>query len=472
MRPQPVKPSVPTPERKPSLAGSPPIYAQALPHSAPIHPPARQGSPPISETWNAQFDSPPRHSGPQFGEMRQGMPENYENAWDKPLGHQQRQSEDWNAAGSYPTIPDVVKEDKWYAGAADGKPDYSKVETVFPWEKKQRQPPSRHFPASDPPPPRSDPAPMLRLQLPSPPAPENVRLPLSTATSPSAGQQRPMSFHQAMAQYTNAWDIPSIQNYASRLAGPKERKALAKGMQTPALERENPLGVLLAESDSKQKNKNLAPGTGRTHTKRSRRSPESSPPEARSEGSRDGDDEETTSGSDRGDEEERYPIVRRAGGPGGRPGHSRAGSKMSSSGTSPIITPGQELGPSGGRQYTGRSVQTDPVPMQDRVVQTSPKQVLSDLATAGKGRGPSSWKPPATGQGDASQTDSPVTARPKPVRQSSEETITSATYRSPRNQPRPLRDEDRSTSSSSNEAKPRATARIFDPSTSIDVSAN
>ena len=479
MRPQPVKPSIPTPERKPSLAGSPPIYAQSLPHSAPIHPPARQGSPPISDTWNAQFDSPPRRSGPEFGEMRQGMPENYENAWDKPLGHQQQQSEDWNIAGSYPIIPDVVKEDKWYAGAADGKPDYSKVETVFPWEKKQRQPPSRHFPASDPPPPRSETVPVLRLQLPSPPAPEDIRLPLSTATSPFGQHKKPVSFQQAMAQYTNAWDIPSIQNYATRLAGPKERKALAKGMQTPALERENAQGILLAEPEPKQKSKNPAPS--RPHAKRNRRSSESNPAEARSEGSRDGDDEETTSGSENDDDEERYPIIRRGGGTGTRPSHSRTGSKLSSSGTSPMPSPGQDTGSSGSagsKQYTGRSVQTDPVPMQDQVVQTSPQQRMAHLAAANKGTGPSSWKfgAKAVGQisqGTASQTDSTVsTVRPKPVRQSSEETITSATYNSPRNQSQPrIPDEDRSTSSSSNEAKPRATSRIFDPSTSIDVSS-
>jgi hypothetical protein len=483
MRPLPARPSVPTPERKPSLAGSPPIYAQALPHTAPVHPPARQGSPPIPETWNAQFDSPPRRSGPQYGEMRQGMPENYVNVWDKPLGHQKQRTEDWNVAGSYPTIPDVVKEDKWYAGAADGKPDYSKVETVFPWEKEERQPPSRHFPASDPPPPRANPLPELRLHLPSPPAPQDIRLPLSTAASPTGPQQhrKQMSFHQAMAQYTNAWDIPSIQNYASRLGGPKERKALAKGMQTPALERENMQGILLAEPESKQRNnKHLVPARPHSHAKRGKRSADSTPPETRSEGSRDGDDEETTSGSDK-DEEERYPIVRRgAGGSSTRPGHSRTASKMSSTGGSPISTPGQETGPrsagnGGGKHYTVRSVQTDPVPMQDRVVQTSPEQRMADLATAKRTAGPSSYKFGAVGadhvsQGTASQTDTGLGGlRRKPVRQSSEETITSATYNSPKNNAQ-TRVPNGSASSSSNEARPKPTSRIFDPSTSIDVS--
>jgi len=465
MRPQPIKPSVPSPDRGPSLAGSPPIYAQSLPHHAPVHPPARQGSPPIPDTWNAQYDSPPRRSGPEYGEMRGGMPEIYENAWDKPLGHQQRQSEDWNVAGSYPHIPDVVKEDKWYAGAADGKPDYSKVETVFPWEQKQRQPPSRHFPASDPPPPQAAATPVLRLQLPSPPAPEDIRLPPSTATSPFTGQNaRPVSFHQAMAQYTNAWDIPSIQNYASRLAGPRERKALAKGMQTPALERENPLGVLLAGTDDRQQ-KGKSPPT-RPVSKRNRRSNEAATTEARSEGSRDGDDEETTSGSDGEQEEERYPIVRRG---TGRPAHSRTGSKLSSTGTSPAAySPdlGQKSGP---KQYTARSVQTDPVPMQDQVVQTPPEERAASIPSTAGATGPSSWK---SGKGDTSPrvASSDIPLRPKHVRQSSEETVTHASYNSPRTNTTRLPGEDSTSSSPSSDSRPKPTSRIFDPSTSIDVS--
>jgi glycogenin glucosyltransferase len=443
MRPQPIRPASNTPEAQPSLATSPPIYAQEFGNTAPVHPPSRQGSPPISDTWNAQYNSPPRQSGPQYGEMRGGMPENYENAWDKPLGHQ-KQVDAWNAVEEYPTIPNVVKEDRWYAGAADGKPDYNKVSTVFPWENKERAPPARHFPASDPPPPKSANVPALRIQLPSPPVLEELASNKSMM-SPFGHGKKPMTFNQAMSGYTNAWDIPSIQQYAHRLAGPKERKALAKGMQTPALERENAQGILLSEQhDGKQKSK-------RPFGKRSRRQSTTDNAEATSEGSRDGDDEETTSSSE--DEDEgRHPIIRRgAAGSSGSKSHSRTTSKVSAAVTHGS-NPGSPLSPVGSKQYQTRSVQTESPSMQDQVVQfPSPENELTPLA-----------KHTVIALANS--------ARPSAVRMSSEETVTSATYSSPgANIKTPSGGEEGQSAESSTKARP--TQRVFDPATSIDVSS-
>lgn len=91
MRPKPVKPESPERTPAPALAASPPVYAQALPAAEPVHPPNQQGSPPLA-AWDAQTSAPPLTLGP---EMRGGMNQFYENAWDR---QDKEEKHDWNAA--------------------------------------------------------------------------------------------------------------------------------------------------------------------------------------------------------------------------------------------------------------------------------------------------------------------------------------------------------------------------------------
>lgn len=444
MRPRPVKPRQPSPDPQPSLAAS----TQNLPDPTPVPIPNQQGSPPLTDTWNAQHHAPPRRSGPEFGEMRDGMPANYQNAWDKPLGHQKHEH-DWDANEAYPSIPEVVKQDNWYAGAASGTPDYSKVETVFPWELK-RHAPSRHFPASDPPPPRpsshhSEP-PALRLQLPSPPLGQ-------PSSSPPAGHQRHESFSQSMAHYSNAWDIPSIQKYADHLVGVKDRRAAMMSLQTPKAspEMRNPLEQSGGLSRSPYSKRNRRESLG-----------------DRSDGSRDGDDEETTS------DDERHAARE---GPSRRSHHARGK-------TSPNPSPQKAAvggGAGGGRPYQSRAAQTESgPPMKDRASQTPPLNVLDDKQyaqhQAGNRAHRYSLSPPSGG---------------KPMkRQSSEETVTFDTLNMGGTAAATAVGSQASTPTqegvtrgqwyegSSNGSSPsqggngqaRPASRVFDPSTSLDVS--
>lgn len=495
----------------PSAAASPPIYAQNLPAVVTVAPPPPpEPARPTSSTWNAQHEAPPHQSGPEYGEMRGGMTAFYENAWDRPLGHQKAQ-EDWNANLNYPTIPDVVKEDKWYDGAATKTvPDYSKVETVFPWESQVRNVPDRHFPASDLPPPRPVPipsTPTLSLQAPTPPLETPQPAPPPRADTPPEQPKRVMSFQEAMAGYTNAWDdVPSIKNYANKLAGVRDsdsaqRRSSASGMKTPALRKGDGQQSYFADSMPSQDVKQKAKADVRP---KKRRNGSSEVVETRSEGSHDGDDEETTSGED--EDNLRSPILKRSSGSPIGQNSGRGPSSSKSGNKSRVGSGGAPVEPK--RTYQARSIQTEPTMTQDRVVQTPPASeskrfdfpnssgpARPDLTRSAGGSSSlvrSVGSPKVAGftsiGGVASQT-SPVASPPRPryARMSSEETVTSATQHSPAStrsdlitptledeRPRvdgkssPLSPTLSNASSSGSTVKP--VGRRFDPSTSIDVS--
>ncbi len=446
MRPKPTKPESPPKLAAPSLATSPPVYAMPLQAPIPVQPSNQRGSPPRS--WDAQISAPPSTLGP---EMSGGMDHFYENAWDR-TGKDDK--DEWNPTLGYPTIPESVKRDQWYAGAADVAPDRANVKTVFPWEEKVGRPaPSRVFPRGDTPPPSvsftSATAPAVNVQHPTPPP--------QPAPSNASHSSAVKGFAEAMAGFTNAWDaVPSIQRYASRLAGPQRGPSFSRSSsaaQTPTLE--NPHGI--------NKDGPLASGVGRRTGKRD------DVPDTKSEASHDGDDEET----DSTDREESPDGLRNPRGPGGgtsggtssssRPTHSKRHSDASSgrgggSGGNYFTQGGGNGGSAGQRQHPSG-------------MKTSPQSSHSSRSGTDTGRD----TPPHRNQ---RQYNQPPSAG---QRMSSNETVTSASSHqlaTPTGD-----DETRLRWPGSGGVTPTTTmkvqqqqqqvpvGRVFNPSTSIDVSA-
>ncbi|THH02576.1 hypothetical protein EW026_g320 [Hermanssonia centrifuga] len=95
-------------------------------------------------------------------------------------------------------------------------PDRKKVHAVFPWEEKPRHSPRRVFPRTESPPPPANYIESERTSSPvsTPPPPTERRAPplIQSPTSPTSS---PWGLG-----FSNAWDtVPSIQRYASKLAG-------------------------------------------------------------------------------------------------------------------------------------------------------------------------------------------------------------------------------------------------------------
>ncbi|GHJ83893.1 hypothetical protein NliqN6_0295 [Naganishia liquefaciens] len=449
MRPQPMpdigKPDVEAPaESLPSASASPPITTQALPSQLPVNPPVeRADSPPA--VWDARYSAPPQRSGAQYGEMRAGVFDFYENAWDKPLG--QHEENDWNPANSYPVIPDSVKQDKWYAGAADVAPDRSKVKDVFPWEKESRPAPARRFPKGDTPPPTEMTIPLVAVQSSTPPnqtpAIERGSRQFFDAAPPPI--QRHTSFAEAMrsGSYRNAWDdVPAINKYVAR-HGSRPSLSSLEGPLNPGV-----------------KNVTLAGLSGPSGTEPGRKSSKGKErddhQDRRSQTSRDGDDEDTESSA-----EETYlkrPIkTRHSSGihteSGGRQVHSRQHS-TSSVGTQGSSTSkrGQArqqqgpTGPSGSPEAPGS--QSGSTPRAQRPVYARDSQGDSSLAS----------------------DVTPVASR----RTSSETLIAGAPASSTLSPSLPTiaSDIDNATSTVDGTtplSAPRRVGRVFDPSTDIDM---
>ncbi len=477
MRPVP-SPKPVSPERlaAPSLASSPPAYALALLAPAPIHPPNRQGSPPIA-TWDAQHSAPPTSLGP---EMAAGMNQFYQNAWDRD-SPEAAELEPWNPAMGYPTIPESVRNNDWYAGAADVAPDRANVKHIFPWEEGKRAAATRVFPRGDtppPPPPKVEPpAPAVAVQAPSPPAASPVDTPQPAAPAPPPGR----GFAEAMASYTNAWDeIPAIQRYFSRM-GAKKSPLLSRNNsagQTPTLEnphginREGPLAAAAAFGSSRPKgSKGSNDGL-----------------DAKSEASHDGDDEDETDDSaerDDSPEVDRRPPggagsgAGAAGGNGSgisRPGHAKRYSESHGRANREAGGAGQAGSAGGSKQHKMSPTSVGRAATDVAIPADSPSGPRS---TASRPRGSrTGGSTPSSRSGTDTGARSPPFHGPgRPVgvadRTESSETVTSASSHQlgtpTMGTPTGENDEDRLSSGKGAVHAP-PTARVFDPSTSIDVS--
>lgn len=444
MRPQPVanvgKPDAEPPvEPLPSASASPPITTQALPSQLPSNPRIERAiSPPA--VWDARYSAPPQRSGAEYGEMRVGAFDFYENAWDKPLG--QHEENNWNPVNSYPVIPDSVKEDKWYRVGADDVPDRSKVKDVFPWESQSRPTPSRRFPRGDTPPPAEMTIPLVAVQDSTPPnqtpATELGTRDFFDAAPPPV--QRHTSFADAMraGSYRNAWDdVPAISKYVERVGGRPSMSSL-EGPLHPGTKSVALSGFSNANSGESGKKA----GKGKARDEHSDR---------RSETSRDGDDEDTESSA-----EETYlkrPIKTK---------HSSAAHGESS---------GRQVH---SRQHSNTSVGTQGSSASKRGGLDSPGQAGSPSS-----RSSSATRAQRPAYGRESQGESSLTSDVTPVasRRTSSETLVAGALAnatlSP-TLPTITSDVDSTTSTAVGGTTPtnapRRVGRVFDPSTDIDVS--
>ena len=450
MRPQPVrdvgKPDAEPPvEPLPSASASPPITTQALPSQMPSNPPVeRTDSPPA--VWDARYSAPPQRSGSEYGEMRAGTFDFYENAWDKPLG--QHEETEWNPANSYPVIPDSVKEDKWYAGAADIAPDRSKVKEVFPWEKESRPAPARRFPRGDTPPPVEMTIPLVAVQSSTPPdqTPAIERGSDQLFNSAPPPIQRHTRFADAMrsGSYRNAWDdVPAISKYVARVGGRPSMSSL-EGPLNPGVRNMTLTGLPATGS--------VEPGRKSTKGKE-----KDDHHDRRSETSRDGDDEDTESSA-----EETYlkrPIkTKHLSGSqhesGGRQIHSRQHSNSS------IGTQGSSATKRGqARQQQGPAAAS---PSPDAAPSPSGHTVRAQRPAYGRD---------SQGESSLASDATPVASR----RTSSETLVAGAPASSTLSPTLPTiaSDVDSATSTvggSTPTNAPRRVGRVFDPSTDIDVS--
>lgn len=188
----------------------------------------RPSSPPLI-SWNPAVEPPPNDPPPPSGFPADTY---FTNVWDETRSqsssHTQKgspgQPSEFFQAPPPPQIPEALRTQGHYRNvtgeAATGStpgPDRSKVKPVFPWEDKPRQMPRRVFPESDAPSPTHfiKPKPQTSPTIPpttAPKAPERKPLKRSPVSPPGL----PTSLN-----YSNAWDnVPSIQNYASRLVRP------------------------------------------------------------------------------------------------------------------------------------------------------------------------------------------------------------------------------------------------------------
>ncbi|KAI0697530.1 hypothetical protein BC835DRAFT_1270255 [Cytidiella melzeri] len=205
------------------------------PHQHSRPPPPRPSSPPKS-IWNPAIEPPPKQLPPISA-----FPEDtyFTNVWDQPhdATHQSSPSPDCDGRADVffrppppPIIPEQLIREGQYAnvlGYAEQShntegalsppvPDKSKVHAVFPWEEKPRHIPRRVFPSSD------SPAAATYIEsertsspVSTPPAPLPLQVHAVTHVPSSPVQGIPWG-----VGFSNAWDtVPSIQKYASKLAG-------------------------------------------------------------------------------------------------------------------------------------------------------------------------------------------------------------------------------------------------------------
>lgn len=385
IRRQAQKPEEAEKEPMPSAAASPPFYAQPLPTQRindVATKPDNKPTGPISAVWDAQIAAPPPQTGPEFV----GTTGYYENAWDRPSD---AQKEEWNPVNSYPVIPAQVKDDAWYAGAADIPPDRRNVKAVFPWEQnQQRHQPARVFPQGDSPLPISPPTQTESLpESSAAPHREASDSPANSGPQTHADHQhtRQKSFAESIASYTNAWDQdPSITRYVNRL------KAVPRANPRASMSGNGPVSQSPMKGHRRE-------SSSATHTF-------IPPPDDRSE---DGDVEDSsTESEDNGDNDTDYsgpPFShkkhdRRGGGSGGAGGHGHTGgnkggrhnSRHSGRGSSSQhASPQAEEATGKGsstttRKYRERGSQTESVPTHDRRVQAvSPQSRLFVLPSDG-----------------------------------------------------------------------------------------
>lgn len=214
------------------------VPAEQQQHFEPQSAPPRPRSPP-KLSWNPAVEPPPNEQPPSST-----FPEDtyFPNVWDHSLGQ--------HYDGGYPTlsspgrndpanvlfsppppphIPEHLIREGQYANvfgstqapespesvSSPPAPDRKKVHAIFPWEERPRHIPRRVFPKADSPPPVVNYIESERTSSPisTPPTQsERAAPPIRSPTSPSA---LPWGIG-----FMNAWDsVPSIQRYASKLAG-------------------------------------------------------------------------------------------------------------------------------------------------------------------------------------------------------------------------------------------------------------
>ncbi|KAI0347772.1 hypothetical protein BDW22DRAFT_1349839 [Trametopsis cervina] len=197
-------------------------------------PPPRPRSPP-KLSWNPAVEPPPKESPPISA-----FPEDtyFPNVWDQagdaayqssPSPDRQDRAEVFFRLPPQPVIPEQLIREGQYSNVlghieqsdhAQGAlspptPDKNKVRAVFPWEEKPRHVPRRVFPRTDSPPPSTNYIESERTSSPVSTPPIVAPLPVApqAPSSPIQGIQWGVGF-------SNAWDsVPSIQKYASKLAG-------------------------------------------------------------------------------------------------------------------------------------------------------------------------------------------------------------------------------------------------------------
>jgi len=248
--------------QSPTTDSAPPLESAPAPQSL-----EQQMAQPA--TWDASRYAPPQTGRP---EMEVPMNTYYKSAWDAPPESQSSYYSNNKDSDDYPTIPPEVSGNDWYKQFVHTVPDRNYSHAVFPWEEAQnRATPGRVFPrGSTPPGQHGLQAPHIQIK---PSTPEHEPSP------PSANQ--PKSMAESMASYTNAWDsVPSIQRYVSRLSGMgvTQNQPLVTPISSP--------GISGIPSSS---NMSFISGIDKSP---------SSALDTRSEGSRDGDDEEGSTSSE------------------------------------------------------------------------------------------------------------------------------------------------------------------------------
>ncbi|KAI0094282.1 hypothetical protein BDY19DRAFT_12250 [Irpex rosettiformis] len=205
----------------------------------PLLPPPRPSSPP-KLNWNPAVEPPPKESPPISA-----FPEDtyFPNVWDQSpslahdITHQSFPSPDGADVFFNPpppsTIPEQLIREGQYSnvlghieqtGQQEGVlsspvPDKTKVHAIFPWEEKPRHVPRRVFPRSDAPAPGANYIESERTSSPisTPPAPPPLRVHAESTSQPSLSPVQGIPWGTT---FSNAWDtVPSIQKYASKLAG-------------------------------------------------------------------------------------------------------------------------------------------------------------------------------------------------------------------------------------------------------------
>lgn len=211
-------------------------YEQPTPVSQRPEPHIRPSSPP-KVSWNPAVEPPPRETPPASAFPRDTY---FPNIWDQTPGQQHDAayhsypSQD-DSTGVFfnppppPTIPDQLIREGQYSnvlGPAPSRdspesvssppvPDKAKVHAVFPWEEKPRHVPRRIFPRTDTPPPAASYIESERTSSPISTPPTSVE-----RVAPQVHTPSPLASPWTNVGFSNAWDaVPSIQRYASKLAG-------------------------------------------------------------------------------------------------------------------------------------------------------------------------------------------------------------------------------------------------------------